>query len=154
MTSIRSPFLCAGLIQGSAQALGELGGIIIAPEVQEEEPRFLGEGMAVQGSDVDAMLLEGLTHPRHFPPQQHKVAGGGRLAPFGCLEVDRGGHPNGGWQHHPMIRDLLSTGETELVDAPIGLALGTKGLIELAGIKANLRWLGTSRWCRQRRLAL
>ena len=77
----------------------------------------------MQRGHVDAVLLEDLTYPLHFTPQQHKIAGSCCLPTSCCLEVDAGCRSDGWWQRHPVIRDLLGTRETELVDAAIGLAL-------------------------------
>ena len=53
--------LCAGrLVERGAQPLGELDGVVIGPEMHEEQPRLLVQHVAVVGGYVDAVARNAL----------------------------------------------------------------------------------------------
>src|SRR5262249_27662180 len=43
-----------GLIKRGPQALGELQGVVVSPEVHEDQPRLLGQHVAMDRGDLDA----------------------------------------------------------------------------------------------------
>src|SRR5262245_13114538 len=47
------------MVQGGAQACRQLQRVVVGPEVQEEHARLLGQHVAVQGRDLDAVGLQG-----------------------------------------------------------------------------------------------
>src|SRR5258708_5019364 len=51
-----------GLVERGAQALGELDGVVIGPEVHEDQARLLGQHVAVDRGDLDAIRAQGLDH--------------------------------------------------------------------------------------------
>ena len=80
------------------QPLGELVGIVDAPEVHEEQPRLVGQHMVVDGRHLDAVLTQRAQHRVHLIGGQHEVAGRGRLAAVQRLEVD--GNARCPWPGH------------------------------------------------------
>ena len=52
-----SPFGARGPVEGCANSFGQFYGVVIGPEMHEEQARLLGEHVAVDGSDLDAVCL-------------------------------------------------------------------------------------------------
>src|SRR5262249_15995360 len=69
------------------QALGQLHRIVGSPEVHIEETGRVLEAVIVNRRDVDAVLPEGLRDGIDFAIHEDEVAGDGRLAVGGRLEV-------------------------------------------------------------------
>jgi hypothetical protein len=46
--------LACGLVKRSAQAAGQLDGLVVGPEVHEDQARLFGEHVAMQGGDLDS----------------------------------------------------------------------------------------------------
>ena len=49
------------LVERGTQAARELDGVVIGPEVHEDQPRLLGQHMAMNGRDLDAVVAQRLT---------------------------------------------------------------------------------------------
>src|SRR6266545_4813283 len=80
-----------GLVECGAQSAGELQGVVVRPEVQEEEPRLLGQHVAMDRRYLDAVRPQSLDHRVHLLADEDEVAGDGGLTAAGRLEVDRRG---------------------------------------------------------------
>src|SRR5437879_2530179 len=102
--------------------------------MHEEEPRLLIEHVVVDGGHLDPVLPERLQYRGHLLGDQNEVAGNRRLAAAGRLKVDGlpGAHRR--WHRHPAILDRFGTGNAELVNAAIVLALSAKGLIDRGSV--------------------
>src|SRR5262249_27714511 len=92
---LRSALRARRLVEGGAQSLGKLYGVVIGPEVHEEQPRLLVEHVAVDRRHLDAVRPQRLDHWVHLFCGQHEIASDGGLAAAGRLEADRRGHPRG-----------------------------------------------------------
>src|SRR6266852_1279987 len=68
-----------GLVECGAQSAGELQGVVVRPEVQEDEPRLLGQHVAVDRGDLDPVCPQRLDHRVHLLPDEDEVAGDGGL---------------------------------------------------------------------------
>jgi hypothetical protein len=145
-----------GLVERGPQSLGELHGVVVGPEVHEDETGLLGEHVAVDRRHLDAVLPQRLDHRVHLFPCQHEVAGDGGLAAAGRLEADGRCHTggSGGRELHSVLGDRIAARHRELIDAAIGLPLDADDLIELGGVEIDRRRRGRGRRRCQRRLAL
>ena len=94
-----------GLVECGAQSLGELDGVVIGPEVHEDEPRLLGEHVAVHRGHLDAVLPQRLDHRVDLLAGEHEVPGDGGLAAAGRLEADGRCHACGAGRRelHPVL---------------------------------------------------
>src|SRR4029453_10098867 len=106
-----------GLVEGGPQARGELEGIVIGPEMHEEEARLLGGHGTGQGGDLDAGGVQGLDHGIDLAGEQDEVAGDGRRVEARGLEVDGNRRTHGARQGHSLIGHRLGARNAELVDA-------------------------------------
>ena len=52
-----SPFGACGPVERRANSLGQFYGVVIGPEMHEEQARLVGEHVAMDGSDLDAVCL-------------------------------------------------------------------------------------------------
>src|SRR6266849_7563185 len=76
----RSAFRQPDLAQGRLQASGQLPGIIVGPEMHEEQPRLFGKHVAVQRRHLDPALAQGLEYGIDLLCDEHEVPGDRRLA--------------------------------------------------------------------------
>src|SRR5438067_947440 len=77
------------------ETAGQLGRVVVRPEMHEEESRRLLQHVAVDGRHLDAILAQGAEHRIHFAPDEDEVTSDGGLAPAGRLEIDRRCFPAG-----------------------------------------------------------
>jgi hypothetical protein len=98
----------AVLSRAARMPFASFTGVVVRPEVHEEEPRLLVEHMTVQRGHLDAVLPQGPDHRVHLVAEQHEV--GRRLAVAGRLEADAGCEPEQSrrGQRHPVLRDLVA----------------------------------------------
>src|SRR4051794_8370779 len=89
MTPCRLALGYLHLIESLTQTPRELAGVVIGPEVHEEQPRLIVEHVVVHGCHLDAVPAERLEHRVHLVGGQHEVARDRSLAAAGRLEVDR-----------------------------------------------------------------
>src|SRR6516162_9554533 len=87
-----SAFAARRLVECRAQSLGQLHGIVVCPEMHEEQPRLLVEHMAVDRGYLDAVRAQRLDHRIDLVSGEHEIAGDGGLAAAGGLEIDACGH--------------------------------------------------------------
>src|SRR5258706_8500495 len=81
--------LCARrLVERGAQSLGKLQGIVIGPEMKEEQPRLLIQHVAMDRGHLDAVRPQSLDHRVHFVTRNHEIAGNSGLTATGRLEID------------------------------------------------------------------
>src|SRR5258708_31171316 len=76
----RSAFRQLDLVQGRLQASRQLSGIIVCPEMHEEQPRLFGEHVAVQRRHLDPALAQGLAHGIDLLRDEHEVTCDRRFA--------------------------------------------------------------------------
>src|SRR3954451_13589120 len=69
------------------EALSELFGVVIGPEMDEEQARQLVQHVVVDGSDLNAVLTHGLQHGGHFLGDQNEIARYRGFAGTGGLKV-------------------------------------------------------------------
>src|SRR5215471_15907806 len=121
------------LVDCGAQSLGELYGVVIGPEVHEEQPRLLVEHVAVDRRHLDAIRAQRVDHWIDLVCGQHEVAGDGGLAAAGGLEADPSGHARGpgGGKLRSALAHRIAPRHAELIDAAGGLTLNADDLIEL-----------------------
>src|SRR5262249_46471066 len=152
----RSALRARRLVEGGAQSLGKLHGVVIGPEVHEEQPRLLVEHVAMDRRHLDAIRPQRLDHRIHLVRRQHEVAGDSGLAAAGGLEVDGGGEPQ--WPDGSKLRSALidgaPAGRPDLIHAAHGLPLGADDLIELGGVEVDRGRAGRSRRRGERIFAL
>ena len=79
------------LVECGAQSLGQLQGVVVGPEMQEEQPRLLVQHVTVDRRDVDAVRSQRLDHRIYFVVGEDEIAGDGGLAAAGRLKVDADG---------------------------------------------------------------
>src|SRR5215211_5141527 len=129
------------LVQCLPQSFRKLQRVLVRPEMHEDQPWLLGQHMAVNRRHLDAVGAQRLDHWIHLFGNQDEIAGDGRLAAAGRLEVDRGGGPGGPGRN--KLRAVLGNGiaprHRELIDAAVGLALGADDLLDLAGVEVDRR---------------
>src|SRR5262249_61061728 len=89
----RSALRARRLVEGRAQSLGKLYGVVIGPKVHEEEPRLLVEHVTMDRRHLDTVRPQSVDDWVHFVSRQDEIAGNGGLAPTGRLEADRRGEP-------------------------------------------------------------
>src|SRR5262245_24498749 len=61
------------MVQGRAQPCRQLQRVVVSPEVHEEHPRLLGQHVAVQGRDLNAVSLQSLDHRIHLLGGEHEI---------------------------------------------------------------------------------
>src|SRR3954466_5170329 len=67
--------LARGLVECGAQSPRKLQGVVIGPEMHEEQPRLLVQHMAVQRGHLDAIGSQRLDHGIHFVIGKNEIAG-------------------------------------------------------------------------------
>src|SRR5262249_35061936 len=87
------------LIQRLAQPLRQLQGVVVRPEVHEEQPGLLGQHVAVDRRDLDPVRPQGLDHRVDLLANEHEVARDRSLAAAARLEVDSGGDTAWPWRN-------------------------------------------------------
>lgn len=140
------------LVQRGAEPACELHRVVVRPEMHEEEPRSLGQHVAVQRRDLNAILPEHLDHGVHLARDEHEISGNGRPAAPGGLEVDPGCDAHRRRDLHAIHRDRLRTGHAHLVHTAAHRAGVTQGPRDAGRVQVDCR--GPAR-CRRghRRLA-
>src|SRR5690348_7644677 len=120
------------LVERRAQASRQLHGIVVGPEVAEEQSRLLIEHMAMDCRHLDAVAAQRLDYRIDLFAGQNEVAGYRRLAATGGLEIDglRDPHRTDRRELHAAFIDGVAARHGELVDAAIVLALGADDLVE------------------------
>src|SRR5262245_5959617 len=78
-----------GLVERRAQALRQLQGIIVGPEMAEEQTWLLVQHVAVQGGYLDPVTSQGLDDGVDLVGRQNEVAGDRRFTAARRLEADR-----------------------------------------------------------------
>src|SRR5262245_4504159 len=71
-SSVPDAYAC-GLVERGAQSPGKLEGIVIGPEVQEDQARVLGQHVTMDRGDLDAVRPQGLDHGIDFGGSEHVV---------------------------------------------------------------------------------
>jgi hypothetical protein len=150
----RSAFHARRPVQRGAESLGEPYGIVIGPEVHEDDPWLLGEHVAVNRRHVDTVGAQRAHDVVDLGADEDEIAGDRRLAATGRLKVDgrratHGGHPD----HHSFLGDGIAARDVELIDPAVGRTLDTDDLVELGGVEIDGRRRSWRRRKRERRLA-
>lgn len=110
------------LIERATQPPCECDGVVVRPEVHEEEARLFVEHVAVEGGDFNAALLEGTDDVIHLGGAHHEVARDRRLSSSGRMEVDLGGDAHGRWNLVPTLADRLAPRDADLVNSAAHLS--------------------------------
>src|SRR5215204_2082050 len=137
------------LIERCAQSPGQLQGIVMRPEMHENQPGLFGQHVAVDCSHLDAIFTQCLDNRVHLLAGEDKIAGNRRLTVGSGLEVDGGGHSHraSGTDLYPSLLNWVAARYAKLVDAAIGLPLDTEDLVELRRIEIERRRRrGGRRW--------
>src|SRR5437764_12799913 len=71
------------------EAAGQLGRVVVRPEMHEEKSRRLLQHVAVDGRHLDTIGAQGAEHRIHLAANEYKVTSDGGLAPACRLEIDR-----------------------------------------------------------------
>jgi len=75
--------------------MSELDGIVVRPEMHEEQPRLLIKHMTVQGRDLDSSCAQSFDHRIDLIGGQYEVTRDCRLAAASRLKANAGRHPGG-----------------------------------------------------------
>src|SRR5213592_420517 len=105
--------------------------------MHEEEVRAVGQHMAVEGRDGDAVVAQGTDHGVYLIPDQDEVPGGRRLAITRRLEVDRRRQPHGRRDVDSVRGDLLRPRHAHLVHAPVHSPVKPEDLADLRRVDAE-----------------
>src|SRR5207245_116098 len=124
-------------------------GVVVGPEVHEEQPRLLIQHVAMKSSYLDAVGTERLDDRVDLARHHHEIARYSGFAAARRLKTDSGcqTHRTSRRDRHSVHRDRIAARHAELIDATVGLTLGTDYLVELRGIKINGRRLGGCGGC-------
>src|SRR5262249_27115116 len=124
-----------------AQTLGELDGVVIGPEMHEEQPRLLIQHVAVQRRHLDAVRPQRLDYGIDLIAGENEVASDGGFAAAGRLEVDRDRNPHGTDRRelHAAFADGIASRYVEGVNAAIVLTLDADDLVELSRVEIDRR---------------
>src|SRR6516164_8559776 len=151
-----SAFCDGGLVERRPYSLGELLGIVIRPEMNEEHPRLFIEHVAVDCRHLDAVCPQRADQRVDFIAGNQEIAGDCGLATAGRLKVDSVGHPGrtGRNECGPHLADRVAARHPELVDATVGLALHPHDRVERCRVEIDRRRrTGRGGRRRERRLA-
>ncbi len=85
-------FGARGFVKRGAQSPRELQGIVIGPEMQEEQPRLFVQHVAVDRGHLDAVRPQRPDHGIDLLAGKYEIAGNGGFAAAGGLEADRSRH--------------------------------------------------------------
>src|SRR5262245_62477219 len=109
LVAISSALRARRLVERGAQSLRKLYGVVVRPEVQEEQPRLLVEHVAVNCRHLDAIRSQRLDHRIDLVSRQYEISGDGGLSAAGGLEVDgrRQSERTGGAALHSALTDLV-----------------------------------------------
>src|SRR6266496_154753 len=134
--------LRVGLIKRRAQAVRQLHGIVIRPEVHVEKAWLVVQRVVVNGRDFDAALAKRSRNRVDLAAEHGEVAGDSCLTADGRLEVEDGHDAHRREQVDPHLGDLLGARDVDLIDPT---ALNTAGAAEdavnLAGVEVDaVRW--------------
>ena len=119
--------------------MSELDGIVVRPKVHEEQPRLFIKHVTMQGRYLDAVAAQRFDDGIDLACHHHEIARDRGFAVASRLETDSGrqSHRSSRCDRRSVHRDRIAPRHTELIDAPIGLTLGTDYLVELRSIKVN-----------------
>src|SRR5712692_488756 len=120
----RSSFRQLDLAQGRLQVSGQLPGIVVCPEMHEEQPRLFGEHVTMQRSHLDSAVAQGPEHGIDLLCDEHEVPGDRRLAAPGRLEVDDDARSHADGNRHSIFHYGFGPGDVERIDAAVDVALG------------------------------
>src|SRR5262249_9703916 len=145
------------LVERRPQASRQLLGIIVGPEVHEEEMRRIGQHVAVKRGHFDAVISQRFDHRIDLAGDENEVAGDGSLSSTSRLKVDCLSGTHCRRNHNPVaahgyIGNLLSSRNAVLKNDPISLSHLSHDLIDLLGINANIGILGRRCGCGEWRL--
>src|SRR5262252_10902602 len=147
-----TPCACR-LVEGGAQSFGKLQGVVIGPEVKEDDARLLSQHVAVNRRHLDAVGTQRADHIWNFGSDKDKVARDRRLAAAGWLEVDAGRTPHDRCAYgHPLLADRIAAGYVDRINTAVVGALTAEDLINLGSIEID-RWRLAGGRRRERRLA-
>src|SRR6266849_9976686 len=73
---------CTHLVQGRLQPFGQGDGVVIGPEMHEEQPGLLIQHVVVERGHLDAVGPEGLDDRIDLGGPQHEIAVDGGLLPL------------------------------------------------------------------------
>jgi len=131
------------LVQTCLDALGDGRRAADAPKVHEEEARLLGEHMAVQGGDLNAVIGKRGDDRIDFVGGENEIAGGGDLAGAGFLEINRLGDALRGGERGATVSDGLGARDSEREHAAGPASLGGENVLD--GFGEGRRFSGLSR---------
>src|SRR6266481_8111993 len=82
------PTLDIRKIKCRSQTLSQLLGVVVGPEVHEEQMRRIINHVAVKSCDFDAVLSKRLEYRIYFTAEENEVAGSRRFAVLRRLKID------------------------------------------------------------------
>src|SRR6266550_2852063 len=142
------------LIDCRAQSLGQFDGIVVGPEMHEEQPRLLIEHVTVYRSHLDAVGPKRVDHGIDFSADEHEIASDSGLAAARRLEVDGGGNARrtGRRNLHSTLGDCIPPWHAKRIDAGIIRPFCADDLVELVRVEINRRRCAGG-WSSERSLA-
>src|SRR6267154_1448914 len=142
------------LAQGRLQASGQLRGVVVCPEMHEEQPRLLGEHVAVQRRHLDPAVAQGPEHGVDLACDEHEVPGDRRPAAPGRLEVDGDARTHADGDRHSILHYRVGAGDVDRINTAVDVALDAERPIDCGGVDVERRRRRTGgRRRRQRGLA-
>src|SRR5437016_12864872 len=96
-------FSMLDLVQGRLQTSGQLPGVIVCPEMHEEQPRLFGKHVTVQRRHLDPALAHGLEHGVNFRCDEHEVTRDRRTAALARLAVEYDARTDGYCTRHSVL---------------------------------------------------
>ncbi len=126
-------------VERSTQASGELHGIVIRPEVDEEAPRLVVEHMIVDRSDLDTIAPQRLQERDDFACERDEIAGDRGLSGASRLDVygDRRTHRAG--DNDSVRLDFIGARHAEGVDTAVVAPFEPERVIDRRRIEAEIR---------------
>src|SRR4051812_2786295 len=120
------------LVERRPQSPRQLQRVVMRPKMHEDQPRLLGQHVAMDRSDLDAVVAQRLDDRVHFVAGKDEITGDGGLPAASRLEVDGGGYAHGprGTDLHPSLLNGVAPRNPELIRAAIGLPLAADDLVE------------------------
>src|SRR5260370_40827262 len=98
-TERRSALRACGLVERGAKALGELDGVVIGPEVHEDDSRLLRQHVAMDRGHLDVVRPQGAHHVIDLRANERIVARDRGLSAASRLKIDGGRTAHDGGAH-------------------------------------------------------
>jgi hypothetical protein len=106
--------------------------------MNKERARLVVEHVVVNRGDLDAVVLQGLDERIDLARERHEVTGNGRLAVARRLKVDGDCRAHRAGNRHAVLLDAVRPRHAELIDAVVGAALESYGLIDVVRWNAEI----------------